>query len=94
LARIAAALPLELGIARPDVERAYPNQQSLHSGFQLYINLLQVASRIPCLDSDEGKWLLDVQAETARYVKTCADLFYKRLANAQGKRPKAFAEKL
>jgi LPS sulfotransferase NodH len=59
-----------------------------------YINLLQVASRMPRLDSDEGKWLLDAQAETARYVKTCVDLFYKRLAIAQGKRPKAFAEKL
>jgi hypothetical protein len=57
-------------------------------------DLLQLASQIAFADSEEGKWLLDSQAETARYVEACIDIFYKRLANAQNKSPKAFAEKL
>lgn len=45
-------------------------------------------------DSNEGDWLVNVQAQTAHYMRSCIDDYYMRMASAQCKRARAFAEKL
>jgi Sulfotransferase family len=44
--------------------------------------------------SEEGRWMTAVQAETAEYSQFCSTDYYRKLAVAQKKRARAFAEKL